>query len=132
MQKTVSLILVLSFFSYQSYHSLIYIGYMINKTYYINVLCENKNNPKKPACNGKCHLKKQLEKKDPVEDQNPFSKSATFVSYPELIAVLLGKLYLLYPQTAYQNNAKFCKKRILSPYLTDIFHPPKSLSFLLI
>jgi len=125
MQKLLSIILVLSFFSYQSYHSLIYINYILNKNYYAEVLCENKDNPKKPHCNGKCHLKKQLEKQKPVEDQHPFSKPATISFYPELMAVLLGELKLLSHQAADKKNPDFCLKQVLPPHINDIFHPPK-------
>ncbi|WP_196891516.1 hypothetical protein [Aureivirga marina] len=35
--------------------------YHVNKEYIVSVLCENRNKPSL-ACNGKCYLKKQLEK----------------------------------------------------------------------
>lgn len=127
MQKLLSIILVFSIFSYQSYHSLIYINYMINKTYYAEVLCENKDNPEKPHCNGKCYLKKQLDKQKPLGDQNPFSEAPSISFYPELVAILQAHLKLQ-PQQNFRDSFKnhICFL-ILSPHLADIFHPPKSL-----
>lgn len=126
MQKLLSIILVFSFFSYQSYHSLIYLNYLANKTYYAEVLCENKDNPKKPGCNGKCHLKKQLEQQKPVEEQHPFSKSAQISFYPELIAVLLSQLKLKQNENFQDSETSRIHFSLLAPHLTDIFHPPKS------
>jgi hypothetical protein len=49
------------------------IGYALNYEYISTVLCENKDKPEK-KCNGKCHLKKQLnelydEEKSPVSNK---------------------------------------------------------------
>lgn len=40
---------------------IIFIDYLLNKQYIATVLCENKSVPQK-HCNGKCHLKKELER----------------------------------------------------------------------
>ncbi len=127
MKKTLSIFLVLSFISYQSYHSLIYLNYYVNKSYYANVLCENKDNPKKPGCNGKCHLKKQLEKQKPVDDQHPFNKTAQISFYPELIAVLLAQLNLSSHTYFHDSQQSLIYSSILPPHLTEIFHPPEYL-----
>jgi hypothetical protein len=44
-----------------SIKTIIVVSYYKNKTYISNVLCENKNKPQM-HCEGKCHLKKQLDK----------------------------------------------------------------------
>lgn len=128
MKKTLSILLILSFFSYQSYHSLLYLNYYVNQSYYASVLCENKDNPKKPGCNGKCHLKKQLEQQKPVDQQqHPFSKPAQISFYPELVAVLLSQLQILNHTNFHDSLQRLIHSSILSPYLGDIFHPPKYL-----
>lgn len=127
MEKILSILLVLSFFSYQSYHSLIYLNYFVNKAYYVNVLCENKDNPEKPGCNGKCHLKKQLEKQKPVEDQHPFNKSAQISFYPELIAVLLAQPNISSQTNFHDAQQSLIYFSLLSPHLNEIFHPTKYL-----
>ncbi len=50
-----------------------YIEYIINYNYISEVLCINKDKPEK-HCNGKCHLKKQLEKS--YKTQIPDDKAA--------------------------------------------------------
>jgi hypothetical protein len=128
MKKILSILLILSFFSYQSYHSLIYLNYYINKSYYTYVLCENKDNPEKPHCNGKCHLKKQLDQQKPVEkQQHPFSKPAQISFYPELIAVLLSQLDILNHTNFHAPHQSLIHSSLLSPHLGEIFHPPKYL-----
>lgn len=44
-------------------------NYVLNKSYYATVLCENKAKPQM-HCEGKCHLKKEL-KKQSEEEKNP-------------------------------------------------------------
>lgn len=93
---------------------------MLNKTYYAEVLCENKDNPKKPGCNGKCHLKKQLEQQKPVEEQHPFNKSAQISFYPELIAVLLSQVKL-HKQENFNDSKKVSFNFQLYHHILPIF-----------
>lgn len=125
-QKITSLFLVLAFFSYQSYHTLVYINYYVQYDYFVKVLCENKDNPEKPACNGKCHLKKQLNQQKPPQEDAPFSKTAT-TFYPEILAVLLQKIKNQELQV--QQKAYNCpiSSQINQAFLRPIFHPPKNL-----
>jgi hypothetical protein len=56
----------------QGSKSFIVLDYLLNKKYIASVLCENKNKPQM-HCNGKCHMRKQLqaaEKKEGNEKQN--------------------------------------------------------------
>ena len=93
----------------------------------MNVLCENKDNPEKPACNGKCHLQKQLDQQKPPQKQHPFSNSTSPVFYPELFAVLLQKVKAETQQEYI--NSYYCplKHHIKNPLIGQVFHPPKSL-----
>lgn len=52
-------------------------AYEINKEYIANNLCENRNKPEM-HCNGKCHLRKQIDLLDvsPLEDIAPPKKEA--------------------------------------------------------
>ncbi len=52
--------------------SIIYLNYFLNKDYVAANLCENKNKPKM-SCEGKCHLKKQLDKETKREATLPSS-----------------------------------------------------------
>ena len=126
-QKITSLFLVLAFFSYQSYHTLVYINYYVQYDYFMKVLCENKDNADKPTCNGKCHLKKQLKQQKPPQEESPFSKTTTTTFYPEILAVLLQKIKnkeLQVLQSAYNCPSSF---QINQAFLRPIFHPPKNL-----
>jgi len=54
--------------------SIIVVHYQVNKTAITKKYCENKAKPKM-HCDGKCHLKKQLQKEEKRE-QAPISKDA--------------------------------------------------------
>lgn len=124
-QKSISILLLFAFFSYQTYHVLVYLNYYVNYDYYVNVLCENKDKPEK-KCNGKCHLKKQLEQQKPVNDERPFSKSSN-VFYPEIIGVLVTSQNKC---NYYQNGKNIGinqSSNYSNSYLVPVFHPPKLL-----
>ena len=102
----------------------IVVSFKINQAQIAKTLCikkEIKNN----ACQGKCHLKKQLDKTDEEEQkQVPNSlKEKSEVLYSH-------SLISLEPV----NQAIFVSRNIISnykpdfyssSYITDIFHPPK-------
>jgi hypothetical protein len=70
--KQVAYILIASTILLQSLSSAIIIaGYAINTAYITKAFCENKDKPMM-HCNGKCHLKKQLNE-EKEKDQNPSS-----------------------------------------------------------
>jgi hypothetical protein len=61
-----------------------YIDYYANYNYISKVLCENKNKPQM-HCNGKCHLKKTIEKASKEESRSKHNEfSGKFVSFLEL------------------------------------------------
>src|ERR1700758_1201773 len=71
MIKFFAIILSLSILVLSSSKSLILVSYSLNKEFIAKNLCENKDKPKM-HCNGKCHLKKELQKEE-KKDQSPFS-----------------------------------------------------------
>lgn len=94
--------------------------YKINKDYISQNLCENRARPKL-ECNGKCYLKKQLDK---TEDES--SNPGTETEAQTLIFFLVPTLWsqsiefiepVLAHNTGYTAFFNSCK-------LTDIFHPP--------
>ncbi|HEC45020.1 MAG TPA: hypothetical protein ENI20_19610 [Bacteroides sp.] len=48
-----------------------YLDYAVRKSYIIEKLCVNKDKPEM-ACNGKCHLKEQVQKNESSERDLPF------------------------------------------------------------
>jgi hypothetical protein len=90
------------------------------------VLCENKDNPEKQGCDGKCHLKKQLDQQKPIEDKRPFSNSTTPVFYPDLLAVFLC-IEEQKNQDLELNTLKIPQNHIsTNEFIGDIFRPPES------
>ena len=102
----------------------IVVSFKINQDTIAKTLCvkkEEKNN----TCQGKCHLKKQLDKADEEEQKQApinqkekyevlycyFSKPYDFIKYAD---IYLNKL-----NAAYDNSFH------TSSYITDIFRPPK-------
>jgi hypothetical protein len=66
--RAVSIVLLFGIF-FQTISKLAYIvSYSVNKNYIAKNLCENRGKPKM-NCNGKCHLKKQLERAEKNESQ---------------------------------------------------------------
>lgn len=56
-----------------------FINYTLNKAEIIEKFCENKDKPVL-ACEGQCHLKKQIEKKSKEQDQNEESSRIEIIS----------------------------------------------------
>lgn len=98
--------------------------YQINKEYIAKVLCVNKSKPKM-HCNGKCHLKKELnkaEKKDqspanPLNEKNEiqlFSQSNSTVALFSSVIVTTSNLISDY------------SFHLSDKHLDSIFHPPQA------
>lgn len=101
--------------------------YAINYEYISKVLCENKNNPKK-KCNGKCHLKKELNDVFNTEKSPNSNNSGKTNAQAETVIIFLSSLpvFDLYHSTELQpkkynpNFQDFHK----DDFIKDIFHPP--------
>jgi len=120
--KQVACILIASTILLQSLSSAIIIaGYAINKAYITKAFCENKDKPMM-HCNGKCHLKKQLNEehsKNPSSSPNNSKEQnelqyvdnhfKTIIVPPQFFSHIPGNIGILPP----------------SPPSTAIFHPPK-------
>lgn len=101
------------------------VDYIVNYDYIKSVLCINKFNPEK-KCNGKCHLKKELEdvfndkKNDKAPLKSSISEEVTALFYQKIINFSFG------------SNKSIASYKII-PYFTDnysynftkeYFHPP--------
>ncbi len=84
--------LLLQVFSKQ----VIFFDYLINQKYIAEVLCENRLVPEK-HCNGRCHLKKELEKDSKQQDgssQKVKTLSEVLFQNGSSIQLILNSIYI--------------------------------------
>lgn len=67
-----------------------YLEYAINKGYIAAYLCENKESPEL-KCEGKCYLRKQIQKENQTPDQNSENMPVSGVDYEILYSHVGGK-----------------------------------------
>jgi hypothetical protein len=96
-------------------------NYVLNKEYISKNLCVNKAKPKM-HCNGKCHLKKQLEKEDKKENSGTTSSKEKFeIQFCSPTKPLLQPKQQLAKNTQYHSRYLFSFSEL---HLLSIFHPP--------
>ena len=71
MKKLIAIFALTGILLQAFYSGIILVNYQLQKEYITKNLCENRKNPSM-KCNGKCHLRKQLQKQE-KEESNPFS-----------------------------------------------------------
>lgn len=100
-----------------------YIDYAINKDYIAKELCVKKDIPNN-CCQGKCYLKKQLNKSEETSDSKDRTPNKK-IQYKELNDFLTA--YIKLPEIFESSfNRLFFKKVVLSSkFATSIFIPPK-------
>lgn len=112
---------LLAVFLCQTFANAAVIGsYLLNKEYIAKYLCENKAKPAM-KCNGKCHLKKMLQKQE--EKQQPFSypvlkeiKEVNIVSIDSFLPALDRKIIAEINTPLVEFYSR--------PFLISVFHPP--------
>lgn len=99
---------------------LILAEYMLNQEYIARVLCVNKAKPEL-ACNGQCHLMKQMEKETKKEQNGNAVKDKyeVVIAAIELQSVLQPYFTVVKISTAYNSGSP------INP-LTAVFHPPQA------
>ncbi|MBK9461959.1 MAG: hypothetical protein KA783_04780 [Chitinophagales bacterium] len=100
----------------------IVVSYQINQKYIAQNLCENRAKPQM-KCNGKCHLKKQLEKANKDEQKTPQNLTE---KVEVLFCSQLGSFHFQAQSPIESQSPPRCfyKQMHSQLYLTDIFHPP--------
>ena len=100
---------------------LIIADYTLNKAYIARTLCVNKAKPSM-HCNGKCHLRKQLQKEDNGGAQTPnhnnYQKFQE-VFFEPFIPVAFHTVVQDQVATTTSNTPLYTSR-----YLASIFHPP--------
>ncbi|NML37091.1 hypothetical protein HHL17_07755 [Chitinophaga sp. G-6-1-13] len=114
----ISLGLLLQTFS----KSLIVLQFRAQQSFIAQVLCENRNKPEM-HCNGKCYLKKKLDR-DASQDKNSNSNKERY----EVMFVNALPERLTAPSAAPVAHIVFYADPFVETPIHTIFHPPQSLS----
>lgn len=122
MKKLISISLLVAFCVQIFIQSWIVQYYQLNKEYISEVLCINKN---KPAmhCDGKCFLKKELEKQEEQESKLPFSIKEKLERelFVENYAHIFNRYFPLALKITFP---PYCSVLFPNPSF-DILHPPQ-------
>ena len=113
-------LLLVTLFLVQSFtRTFIYLNYQANKDYISNVLCENKAK-KEMHCEGKCHLKKELQKEDKKESTPTGSSKEKF----EITLFNSFHKQEIVFETALPNSQFLYTLFLSEKHLTPVFQPP--------
>ncbi|WP_160711503.1 hypothetical protein [Chitinophaga solisilvae] len=99
--------------------SLIVMQFQAQQSYIAKVLCENRSKPEM-HCNGKCYLKKKLDRDTRQEKNSNMGKERFEVMFVNAIPTL----QLDAPDEMLQHSSFYCNPLIVSP-VYSIFHPPQ-------
>ncbi len=119
--RLLPIIALLALFAHPFGASVIVVNYELRKAEITEMFCVNKATPEM-QCNGKCHLKKQLEE----ESENSQSPAAT-TETPSLWAVQFGQTEApKFPVSLVGNDFvnRYAESHSLS-FLLGVFHPPQ-------
>lgn len=100
------------------------VEYVVNYTYISEVLCENKSTPQK-KCNGKCHLKKELNNTFDEKKNSP--NSGKTQSVEEIVNLFIHNIKVpVLSHTATEKNKHLGRYVFFykSFFINNIFHPP--------
>lgn len=119
MKKILAIALIFSFLAQQVTRLVIVINYTLNKEYIAKNICEQKD-VAESTCEGKCHLKKQLNKEDEKEKTpaNPFQEKFEVQGVAEYETIRGANILQLSVLKENYNQL------ISSPHLLQVFHPP--------
>lgn len=101
---------------------IIYANYYINKEYIAKVLCINKDKPE-IHCEGKCQLKKELDKEEKKEQSpaNPLNEKNEI----QLFSQNNSNIFLFIPFSTNHLTAYY-SFHLSEEHFHSIFHPPKN------
>ena len=122
MTRIGSIVLILLFVGAMLRPVVPFLNYQVNRAYFAEVLCVNKDKPEL-KCNGKCHLKKQIKAQNEEENSSPKPLLRTLEKYPVCVASELPEV------DEQQENLGRKNCYFLSPHSRDpldqVFHPPQ-------
>ncbi|RTL58274.1 MAG: hypothetical protein EKK37_08015 [Sphingobacteriales bacterium] len=119
-RKQLIAILIIFSLALQSFqHYAILAEFYWNRDYIAKNLCENRNKPQM-HCNGKCHLKKQLQKEEQQQQNNNRTNTkepGTLLFCNEVNEYCAADFTLI-------KNYTFYSKDLLSPFSSSLLRPP--------
>jgi hypothetical protein len=119
-KQTLSILLISAVLAQSATKLIIFSNYIINvKSITLN-FCENKNKPKM-KCNGKCHLKKQLQEQDKKEGSS--KNNYKEVNESQLCQDLFNENFSFLTNDIFIPNWHYLDFETNSPFV-PIFHPP--------
>ncbi|PSL45626.1 hypothetical protein CLV51_104332 [Chitinophaga niastensis] len=98
------------------------LDFYLNQQYIAANLCENRNKPEM-HCNGKCHLKKQLNEEDKKNQENPERRAD---NKSEIFYPLTNEAHIASPPMTADNKSYHYPNVIGIPVdqPSDLFRPP--------
>lgn len=122
MRQLLSILLLLSV-SYQFTAKMgVILWYSANIDYVATELCENKDKPQM-QCNGKCYLKKQLDKVDDKQDKEQAPTKKLKTELPEFITTSYSIVFsTIFSEK--KNTNSFYQNLYRYTAMFAIFHPP--------
>ena len=94
--------------------------YELNKDYVATVLCENQDKPQL-QCNGKCYLKKQIEKTSEKQEKNTGNEEIHIVHF--VLPEQWNPASYTFNQTKEHNTRYIACAGTAT--VADVFHPPQ-------
>lgn len=120
MKRVITYLFLGAFLLHSTSQIVVYFNFWLNQEYISKNLCENKDKPVM-QCNGKCHLKKELEKEENRKQDNKqqieillFTPSETSLEVEPVNSIFIEK----------QKNNAFETQQKTNGYSVSIFHPP--------
>jgi len=98
----------------------IFTEFLVKKDFIAQMLCEKKGEPEN-GCQGKCHLKKQLEKDNERQERNNQNLKSNL---EVLFSQDISKLTIHHYQESFESFCKVSCSSIQKGHLAGIFHPP--------
>jgi hypothetical protein len=122
MNRTVALLLTLLYSATLLQAYMPHVNYWMNRAYIISELCENRDRPDL-ECNGKCHLKKQIESSTERQEGQ-----GAVVSVRMMVEFFQPAYRLILRTFDRSENVEYCsyKEEPIVGFSRSVFHPPKA------
>ncbi|MCB9204029.1 MAG: hypothetical protein H6603_03530 [Flavobacteriales bacterium] len=98
-----------------------HVNYWMNRDYISSVLCENKDQPEL-ECNGKCHLKKEIQESTDGQEEGKEVSERMMV---EFLQVAEQIAFVPSVQVVTEDFCNYCEP-LTAGFSSSIFHPPKA------